>query len=316
MRPRVFVTRRIPECGLELLRSQFDVDVWPGPMPPSRPELLKHVVGCSGLLSLLSDAIDDEVMAAAGPSLRAIANFAVGYNNIDVAAAKRRGNTPDALTDATADIAVTLALCAARQIQDSIRVVQSLEWKTWEPLGLIGQDIVGKTLGIVGMGRIGFAVSKRLHHGWNMKVLYTARSAKQDANRQLGATQVSLDELLQSSDIVSIHTDLNDGTKHLFSKAQFEAMKPTAVLVNTARGGVIDQQALYEALHSRAIFAAGLDVTDPEPLPAESPLRRLSNCIILPHIGSATTDARNKMATMAAENLVAGLNGQAMRHPV
>lgn len=320
MLPRVFVTRRIPECGLERLRSQFEVDVWPEPMPPTRNELLKHVVGCSGILSLLSDTIDDQVMETAGPSLLGIANFAVGYNNIDVDAAKKRGvqvgNTPDALTDATADIAVTLALAAARQVQEGIRTVQSLEWKTWEPMGLLGQDFVGKTLGIVGMGRIGFAVAKRLHRGWDMNVIYTARRPKEDANRHLNAQQVSFDELLQKSDVVSIHTDLNSQTKHLFSKDQFAQMKRHAVLVNTARGGVIDQHALYEALQAKSIFAAGLDVTDPEPLPDESPLRTLSNCLILPHIGSATVDARNRMAMIAAENLIAALGGKPMVHPI
>lgn len=320
MRPRILVTRKIPECGIELLREKYEVEVWSDPMPPPRDELIRLVAGCAGILSMLSETMDGQVLDAAGSQLRGVANYAVGYNNIDVAAAKSRGiqvgNTPDVLTDATADIAVGLVLAATRRFQEGIRNVQNLEWKTWEPLGFIGHDIAGATLGIVGMGRIGQATARRLHFGWNMPVIYTSRHPKEETDKELGAKRVSLDELLERSDVVSIHTDLNSETKHLFSADKFARMKKNAVLINTARGGVVDQNALYEALRAQTIFAAGLDVTDPEPLPSDSLLRTLANCTILPHIGSATVTARNKMSNMAAENLIAAIENRPMKHSV
>lgn len=316
MKPRIFVTRRIPQVGLDLLQARFEVDIWEGELPPSRDVLLSRVRNAVGLLSLLSDKVDGQVMDATGGSLKAIANYAVGYNNIDVAAARERGiavgNTPDVLTDATADIAVGLMIAAARRFQESNDQVRQLQWKTWEPLGLIGQDMTGRTLGIVGMGRIGAAVARRFVFGWGMKLVYTARTDKHLIDNDLKGRRVTMDELLSVSDFISIHTDLNAATKHLFGAEQFRAMKRNAVLVNTARGGIIDQQALYHALKDGHLFAAGLDVTDPEPLPSESPLRELSSCYILPHIGSATNDARNQMATMAAENIIAAIDGKPM----
>ncbi len=320
MKKRIFVARKIPPCGLDLLRARFEVDVWEDSLPPPREALLERVRNADGILSLLSDTIDGPILDAAGPSLKAIANFAVGYNNIDVAAAKKRGiqvgNTPDVLTDATADIAVGLILASARRFQESIDQVRRLEWKTWEPLGLIGQDLHYRTLGIVGMGRIGRAVAERLHGGWKMRVLYTARSPKPETDHALSAQHVPLETLLRESDFVSLHTDLNPNTKHLINANTLNLMKETAVLVNTARGGIIDQWALYDALMKRRIFAAGLDVTDPEPLPDDSPLRSLTSCLILPHIGSATETARNQMANMAAKNLIAALDGQPMPYSV
>jgi glyoxylate reductase len=317
---RVFVSRRIPENGLNKLREHAQVDVWPGDFAPSRKELLERVAGCDGLLTLLNDTIDGEVMDAAGPQLRVVSNFAVGFNNIDLQAAGRRkisvGNTPDVLTDATADIALGLMLAAARRFQESIDQVRNHQWKTWEPLGLIGQDLRGKTLGIVGMGRIGQAVAQRCVGGWQMKVIYTARKPKPEIDRQLNATQVSFEQLLDGSDFVSVHTDLNAETKHLFNAAAFHRMKPNAVFINTARGGVVDQVALADALRAQTIFAAGLDVTDPEPLPADSTLRGLANCIILPHIGSATFITRQAMSEIAADNLIAGLQNKPLRHAV
>lgn len=319
-RPRVFVTRQIPMPGIELLRSHFEVDIWPDPLPPSCEQLRSRAQGTFGLLTLLSDPIDASVMDAAGPSLRAIANYAVGFNNIDVQEAQRRsiavGNTPDALTDATADIAVGLVLAAARHFQESILQVRALQWKTWEPLGLLGQDLRGKTLGILGMGRIGAAVARTMIGGWKMKLLYTSRTEKPQIDAELGGRRVPLEELLSTSDIISIHTDLNPGTKHLIDRDALSIMKSNAILVNTARGGVVDQEALYEALRAGQIFAAGLDVTDPEPLPSDSRLRELSNCTILPHIGSATFVARNTMSIMAAHNLIAVLHGTPMPHGV
>jgi lactate dehydrogenase-like 2-hydroxyacid dehydrogenase len=259
-------------------------------------------------------------MDEVGPQLRGIANYAVGFNNIDVAAAAERricvGNTPDVLTDATADVAVGLVIAAARHFQSSILQVRALEWKTWEPLGLLGHDLNGKTLGIVGMGRIGAAVARKLVGGWGMKVLYTSRSAKPDIDQEFNSIRVSIEDLLAQSDVISLHTDLNAHTKHMIGDSEFAKMKPNAILVNTARGGVIDQVALYKALKSKAIFAAGLDVTDPEPLPNDSPLRELENCTILPHIGSATFQARELMSLMAARNLIAALAGQPLPFPV
>ncbi len=318
--PKVFVTRAIPSVGVDRLRTHFDVDIWEHPLPPSREQLQQRAQGCDGLLTLLSDTIDATLMDSVGKQLRGIANFAVGYNNIDVSAATERqilvGNTPDVLTDATADIALGLMLSAARHFQASIDQVRKLEWKTWEPLGLLGQDLRGKTLGIVGMGRIGHAVAKRCHGGWGMSVLYTARSDKESIDKELGARRVDLDTLLAESDFISVHTDLNPSTKHLFNAPRFQQMKPSAVFVNTSRGGVVDQDALFNALQTKTIFSAGLDVTDPEPLPDNNRLRELDNCVILPHIGSATFQARNAMSEMAADNLIAALKGKPMPYGV
>lgn len=317
--PRVFVSRQLPEIGLRRLQQLTDCTVWPGQMPPPRGDLLAGVRGCSGIVSLLSDTIDAEVLDAAGPGLKVVSNFAVGVNNIDLAEAARRGiavgNTPDVLTDATADIAVALLLAAARHVQTAADSVRRGEWKTWEPTGWLGCDLVGKTLGIVGMGRIGAAVARRLAGGWGMRVLYTSRSEKRLSDLPT-AHRVPLDELLGSSDFVSLHTDLSPETRGLINRDRLSLMKPTAVLVNTSRGGVIDQDALVEALAAGRLMAAGLDVTDPEPLPADHPLVNLPNCIILPHIGSATIASRNAMAEICVDNLLAGLFGKPLRCPV
>jgi glyoxylate reductase len=315
-RPRVFITRRLPEIGLQRIAAVCDATVWQDRLPPSRDELLASVKGCHGIVTLLSDRIDAELFEAAGPSLRVVSNFAVGVNNIDLADAARRGiaigNTPDVLTDATADIALTLLLAAARHAKAASDEVREGRWRTWEPTGWLGVDLVGRTVGIVGMGRIGSAVAKRLAGGWGMRVLYTARSDKQVAGIE-HCRRVELEELLQQSDFVSLHTDLNAATKGLIGRPQLSLMKRTAVLVNTARGGVLDQNALADALESGQIFAAGLDVTDPEPLDHRHRLVSLPNCIILPHIASATTDARNAMAEICADNLIAGVQGRPLR---
>lgn len=313
---KIFVTRKIPTLGIELLAKNHDVQVWPGQDPPPREELLKRVVGCVGVLSMLSDKMDQQLMEAAGGSLRGIANFAVGYNNIDVKVAKSRGiqvgNTPGVLTNATADIAVGLILAAGRCFGPAIHNVEKLEWRNWEPMMFLGKEFEGKTLGIIGMGRIGYAVAKRMHGGWGMKVLYTARRVKSEAEDKLGATRVELDELLHSSDVISIHCPLTPETRNLISTRELELMRPHSVIVNTARGEVIDQVALAEALSKRRIFAAGLDVTTPEPIDRLDPLRQQSNCLILPHIGSATEDARNEMSRMAATNLLEAIAGRPM----
>jgi len=312
-RPKVFVAREIPDAGLNLIRAACEVEVWPERLPPSPEVLRERVRDCDGLVSLLTDKIDAALLAG-GPKLKVISNFAVGVNNIDLAAATERkipvGNTPGVLTEATADIAVTLLLAAARRLGESATDAKEGRWLTWEPKGWLGADLVGRTLGIVGMGRIGHAVAKRLHFGWGMKVLYTARSPKPEIDAELGATAVSLETLLAESDFVSVHADLNPTTKGMFGARQFAAMKRSAVFVNTARGPHVDQVALADALRSGTIFAAGIDVTDPEPLPSDHELYRLPNCVIAPHIASATHDTRNAMATLCAANLLAGVHGK------
>jgi glyoxylate reductase len=244
----------------------------------------------------------------------------VGVNNIDLNAVAKRGiavgNTPGVLTEATADIAVTLLLAAARRLGEAVADARAGRWITWEPMGWLGQELSGRTLGIVGMGRIGFATAKRLHHGWGMKVLYTARSPKPEADRELSARHVDLPTLLKESDFVSVHVDLNDTTRGLFGAEQFAMMKPSAVFVNTARGPHVYQMALVDALKRGTIFAAGLDVTDPEPLPSNHELYKLPNCVLAPHIASATGPTRDAMARMAAENLIAGVQGRPLPNPV
>jgi lactate dehydrogenase-like 2-hydroxyacid dehydrogenase len=281
---------------------------------------LAAVRGCDAILSLLSDRIDDEVLDAAGPQLKVISNFAVGTNNIDIAAATARGiavgNTPDVLTDATADIAVALLLAVARRLPESMAAVRQGEWKTWEPLGWVGVDLSDKTLGIVGMGRIGAAVARRLHGGWGMRVVYTARSSKPHWDQELSASRLELDELLRVSDFVSVHVPLVPETQRLIGGEQLARMKPNAILINTSRGEVVDQEALIRALQDRKIWGAGLDVCVPEPLPPTSPLLALSNCIVLPHIGSATETARSAMAERAARNILAGLRCEPLPYPV
>jgi glyoxylate reductase len=318
-KPRVFVSRRIPAVGIDLISPHCDAEVWADPLPPPAEVLREKVCTCDGLISLLTDRIDDALFSAA-PKLKVVSNFAVGVNNIDLVGAARRGirvgNTPGVLTEATADIAVTLLLAAARRLGESSTDAKEGRWKSWDPLGWLGQDLVGRTLGIVGMGRIGFATAKRLHYGWGMRVLYSTRSPKADADRELKATRVDLDILLRESDFVSVHTDLNADTKGLFGSERFGRMKRTAVFVNTSRGPVVDQGALAAALRNGTIFAAGLDVTDPEPLPPEHELFKLPNCVIAPHIASATVHTRNEMARICAENLIAGLAGKSMTSEV
>ncbi|MBY0514964.1 MAG: D-glycerate dehydrogenase [Gemmataceae bacterium] len=314
-RPKVFVSRRIPEAGLSRIAAACDVDLWPNQLPPPYDTLRDRVKDCDGLVSLLTDRIDGPLLDAA-PRLKVVSNYAVGFNNVDVPACTARGvcvgNTPGVLTDATADTAVMLLMAAARRLADSAADAKAGRWLTWEPLGWLGQDLAGRTLGIVGMGRIGFAVAKRLHHGWGMKVLYTEQVNRPEADQEFGARRVELDELLAESDFVSAHVDLNPSTKGMFGAAQFKTMKRTAVFVNTARGPLVDQPALAEALRSRTIFAAGLDVTDPEPLPSTHELYGLPNCVIVPHIASATVGTRDAMARLCADNLLAGVAGQAL----
>ena len=316
-KPRVFVTRVIPSIGLDRLVSTCDVDVWQEPLSPSRETLLQRIKGCDGVLTLLTERVDAEFFTAAGEQLKVVSNYAVGFNNIDIDEATRRGirvgNTPDVLTDATADMAVTLLMTAARRIVEAAGYIRAGNWKTWEPLGHVGVDLVGKTLGIVGMGRIGLEVARRCRGGWNMDVLYHDNYRNETAERDLAARRVDLDTLLTESDFVSVHVNLDESTAGMFGAAAFRKMKPTAVFINSARGPLHNQTDLYEALNSGEIFAAGLDVTDPEPIEMNDPLLTLSNCVIVPHIASATVSSRGGMAEIAADNLLAGLENRPLR---
>src|SRR5579862_9601018 len=312
-KPKVFATRLIPDAGLNRIKEATDADIWTGPLPPPPEVLRAKIAACDGLVSLLTDRIDGAVMDLA-PKLKVISNFAVGFNNIDIPAATARGiavgNTPGVLTDATADMAFCLLIGAARRLVEGHQYTLSGSWKTWEPLGHLGQDLAGRTVGIVGMGRIGYALAKRCRGGWDMMVLYHDVYANAKAESELGARRVDFDMLLKESDFVSLHTDLNDQTRGMMGREQFKKMKRTAVLINTARGPLVNQQALAEALTSGTIFAAGLDVTDPEPPALDDPLLKLPNCIIAPHIASATVQTRNAMAEICANNLIAGVTGQ------
>jgi len=318
-KPRVFVTRLIPEAGLSQIRAVCEAEVWPEQLPPPYEVLRDRVRHCDGLVSLLTDTIDAALLDAA-PQLKVVSNFAVGFNNIDVKAATDRGiavgNTPGVLTDATADMAFCLLIAAARRIVEGHRYSIEGRWKTWEPLGHLGQDLFGKTLGVVGMGRIGYALARRCARGWDMKVLYHDVYRHEAAERELGAVSCDLETLLRQSDFVSVHTDLNPSTRGLFNLERFKLMKPTAVFVNTARGPIVVQKDLCQALKSGIIFAAGLDVTDPEPPTPDDELLRLPNVIVAPHIASATVGTRNAMADICARNLIAGLTGQPLPHPV
>lgn len=299
------------------MQQEFDTELWTEPLPPPRDVLLKKVRGCHGLLTMLSENIDAELFDAAGDQLKVVSQYAVGVNNIDLEEAAKRGiavgNTPGVLTDATADLAFALLITAARRIVEAHQFIHAGEWKTWEPLGHIGWDLTDKTIGIVGMGRIGYAMAKRCYGGWGMNVLYTSRTEKPDANQNLQAQRVSFEELLKRSDFISVHTDLNEETKGMFNAVTFEKMKSDAIFINTARGGIHVQSDLVRALATGQIGAAGLDVTDPEPPDLSDPILQLPNCVIAPHIGSATTKTRNEMAKIATENLINALQGKPLR---
>ena len=310
---RVFVARQIPSAGLDLLSRDCALEVWDQPLPPSADVLRQKLADCDGLLALLTERIDGPLLDAA-PRLKVVSNYAVGYNNIDVPACTERGicvgNTPGVLTDATADLALALMMAAARRVTEARDWTLAGNWHTWEPLGHIGQDFAGKTLGIVGMGRIGTAMARRCYGAWGMRVLYVNHSRSEVAERELHAEKVDFDTLLRESDFISVHVDLNDTTRGMFDAAAFAKMKPTCVFINSARGPLVVESALIDALQRRQIFAAGLDVTDPEPSSPDNPLLRLPNCVVVPHIASATVKTRNQMAEIAARNVLAGLRGE------
>ena len=316
MPEKVLVTREIPEAGLRPLED-YDLTVL-SEAPPARDELLEAAEGTVGVLSNVTEKMDAEFMDAAGEGLKVIANMAVGYDNVEVEAARERGivvtNTPGVLDETTADTAFMLLLAAARRLGESERTLRAGDWEWWGPKLFVGVDVWGKKLGIVGMGRIGQAVARR-GRGFGMEILYHNRSRKEDAEKELDARRVELDELLETADFVSVHTPLTDETRHLIGPEELRRMKLTAVLVNTSRGPVVDEGALADALADGRIFAAGLDVYEDEPK-VHPKLLDLENAVLAPHIGSGSQETRDGMAVLAAENIVAVLSGGEPKTPV
>jgi glyoxylate reductase len=302
----VFVTRQLPGAALDRLSAEHEVEIWPERLPPPRAELLSRAPELEGLLSLLTDPVDAELIEAA-PRLRAISNYAVGVDNVDVEAATERGipvgNTPDVLTESTADLALALMLGIARRLAEGEAFVRAGEWATWEPGLMLGRDLHGATVGIVGYGRIGQAVGRRLE-GFGCEVVTASRSG------------AGFEDLLERSDFVTLHCPLTPTTRGLIDDAALRRMKPTAYLVNTARGPIVDTDALARALHAGELAGAALDVTDPEPLPVDHPLLNAPNLLVVPHVGSATHATRERMADIAVDNLLAGLAGEPMPHSV
>jgi glyoxylate reductase len=319
-RPRVFVARLIPDEGIAAISAACDARVWQGELPPPRAALLAAIGGCAGVVTLLTDKVDDEFLDAAGPQLKVVSNYAVGFDNVDVAACTARGvavgNTPGVLTETTADLAWALLMAAARRLPEGDRYVRAGKWKTWGPLLLLGPDVHGATIGIVGFGRIGQAVARRAR-GFGMTILYhDVQRAAPEVEAEFEATYLPLEELLPRVDYVSLHVNLTHDTQGLIDAEKLSWMKPTAVLVNTSRGPVVNGAALADALRAGTIFAAALDVTDPEPIPADDPLLSLDNCLVVPHIASASRATRGRMAEMAAANLLAGIRGERIPTPV
>ena len=310
-RPRVFVSRIIPDEGLQPIVAQTDADVWQDDLPPPRDELLRRVEGVDGFLAMLTERVDDELLDRAGPQLRVVSNYAVGYDNIEVPACTRRGvavgNTAGVLTETTADAAFALLMAAARRIPEAYDYVRQDRWKTWGPMMFLGPDVHHATLGIVGFGRIGREIAKRAR-GFDMQVLYyDVMAASPEEEARLGARRASLDEVLAQSDFITLHVNLTPETHHMMNRETFARMKRSAVLVNASRGPVVDPDALYDALKEGVIAAAALDVTEPEPMPGNHKLLSLPNCLVVPHIASASFATRGKMASIAAQNLVAGI---------
>jgi glyoxylate reductase len=312
----VVIARRLPAAGLDLLAERFDVVA--GELSLDRPELLARAAGAAAIVADPTVPVDDELLDAAGDSLRVIANFAVGYDNVDLEACRARGvivtNTPDVLTNATAELAVALMLAAARHVGQGERLVRAGEWAGWDPAALLGRELSGSTIGIVGLGRIGLRVAELLQ-GFEPRLLYTSRSPRPEAESALGLQWVGLTELVERSDFVTIHAPLTGETRHLVDARLLERFKRGSVLVNTARGALVDAVALAEALRSGRLAAAGLDVFDNEPA-VEPELLALENIVLLPHVGSATAATRDAMARLAARNVIAVLAGKPAPTPV
>jgi len=319
MSERILLTRQMPPEAADLLQNDgHEVDMIDTSDPPDRAELLAHAEGCAGVICMLSDRIDAEFLDAAGPQLKIIANYAVGFDNIDLEACRERGirvsNTPGVLTEATADLAWTLILAAARRVTQGDQLMRSGKWLGWAPTQLRGLELHGATLGILGAGRIGSAVARR-SVGFGMHVIYTSRRPNESLEEYLDARRVGLDQLVAESDVLSLHIPVTPEAKHLIGPAQFQAMKSSAVLVNTARGPIVDESALIEALKNGQIAAAGLDVYEFEPRLTPG-LAELPNVVLLPHLGSATMATRGKMAKMAANNIIAVMTGLEPPNPV
>ncbi|WP_027410077.1 2-hydroxyacid dehydrogenase [Anoxybacteroides tepidamans] len=311
-KPYVFITRKLPDTAIASLTKYAEVKMWPyEDVPVEREFLLSEAKKADAMITMLSDRVDREVMQA-GTSLKVVANLAVGFDNIDIASATENGiavcNTPDVLTDTTADLTFALLLAAARRVVEAAEFVKAGEWKSWSPLLLAGTDVHHKTIGIVGMGKIGQAVAKRAA-GFDMNILYHNRSRNEQAEKELGAIYCTFAELLQKSDFVVCLTPLTSETRHLFNRSAFQMMKQSAIFVNAARGAVVDEEALYEALVNGDIAGAGLDVFTREPIDASHPLLKLKNVVALPHIGSASVETRLKMMELCCENVIAVLNG-------
>lgn len=314
-RPLVFVARLIPEKALQIIHDNCDAEVWDGELPPPYEVIRERAAQADGLLTLFTDQVDDELLSHA-LRLQVVSNMAVGYDNVDVEAATRHGvlvtNTPGVLTETTADLAFALLMATARRVVEGDRHTRHGKWKTWGPMILLGQDVHGATLGLIGLGRIGWEMAKRAR-GFSMRVLYYDVHRRPELEREGELEFAEFDTVLQEADFVSIHTPLNEETYHLVGAREFGLMKPTAVFVNSSRGPLVDQAALYDALSTGKIFAAGIDVTDPEPVAGDDPLLQLDNLVITPHIASASVATRTRMAVLAAENLVAALYGERPR---
>jgi len=313
-KPSVYVTREINQDAITILKQTCDVSLWTGPGPVPREELLKNIENKSALFCLLSDKIDREVLDKAGKNLKIVATMSVGYDHLDINEIKKRGiqiaYTPDILTDATAELTVALLLATSRRLLEASEEAKNGGWKAWSPFWMCGPGLKDSTVGIVGFGRIGQAIAKRLKGFGPKSIIYYNRTDKVQEAKEVGATRVSFDELLTNSDFVTVSCALTPETDKLFNERAFKKMKNTAVFVNTSRGGVVDQDALVEALGSKTIWGAGLDVMTPEPLPLDNPLFKLKNCVILPHIGSACIETRNDMAVLTAKNIVASLKNE------
>ena len=310
---KIYVTRELPERGLQIIKKLFDAEVWPEYAPPPKKVIVEKAATVDALVSLLSDKIDAQVFKAA-PKLKIVSQLAVGFDNIDVAEATRRGiyvtNTPEVLTDTTADFAWSLLMAVARRVVEADKYVRTGQWKVgWHPAMLSGRDIHGATIGIVGAGRIGYAVAKRAK-GFDMKILFYDVIPRPEMEKDFGARKVDLDTLLRESDFVSVHVPLMKETHHLINAEKLNLMKKTAYLINNARGPVVDEKALHEALRKGQIAGAGLDVFEQEPTPMDNPLLKLDSIVVAPHISSASLETRAKMSEMVAENLVAFFEGK------
>ncbi|ESO88816.1 hypothetical protein LOTGIDRAFT_125448 [Lottia gigantea] len=305
---KVYVTRLVPQTGIDILKPECDLSFWESDEAIPQDELLKNVKGIDGLFCMLTDNINKDVIDAAGPNLKVIATMSVGYEHIDLVECKKRGivvaNTPNVSTDSVAELTVSLLLLTSRRLLEGVRAVKNGEWGLWKPMWLLGTELTQRTVGILGLGRIGYGVARRLRPFGVRKIIYHDVVCVSYAS-DIGADFVSFDELVKQSDFICICCNLTAQTRHKFNKDAFKMMKKSAILINSGRGGVVNHDDLHEALVNGEITAAGIDVTEPEPLPASHPLVSIPNCIVLPHMGSNTWESRNSMSSTAAKNILA-----------